>query len=48
MYINEQTRMILNGTPQFVSIRADRENAPLLLYNGSAAYDLAARRVPWC
>ncbi len=32
MYINEQTRMILNGTPQFVSIRAERENAPLLLY----------------
>lgn len=32
MFINEQTKMDLNGVPQFVSIRAEKENAPLLIY----------------
>ena len=32
MYIDEQSKMALNGVPQFISIRAEKENAPLLLY----------------
>lgn len=32
MYIDEQSQMDLNGVPQFVSIRAEKENAPLLVY----------------
>lgn len=32
MYCSEQAKRDLNGVPQFVSIRAERENAPLLLY----------------
>lgn len=32
MYIEEQSRIMLNGAPQFVSIRAEKKNAPLLLY----------------
>ncbi len=32
MYIDEQLKMDLNGVPQFVSIRAEKENAPLLVY----------------
>lgn len=32
MHIDEQSKIDLNGVPQFVSIRAEKENAPLLLY----------------
>ncbi|MDO4273229.1 MAG: alpha/beta hydrolase [Eubacteriales bacterium] len=32
MYIDEQSKINLNGMPQFVSIRAEKENAPLLVY----------------
>lgn len=32
MVVDEQVKMNLNGAPQFVSIRAQTENAPLLLY----------------
>ena len=32
MYIDEQSNMNLNGVPQFISIRAEKENAPLLVY----------------
>lgn len=32
MHINEQSKINLNGVPQFISIRAEKENAPLLLY----------------
>lgn len=32
MYIDEQSKINLNGVPQFVSIRAEKENAPLLIY----------------
>lgn len=32
MYIDEQSKMNLNGMPQFISIRAEKENAPLLVY----------------
>lgn len=32
MYIGEQLNMDLNGVPQFVSIRAEKEKAPLLVY----------------
>lgn len=32
MYLKEQSKMDLNGVPQFVSIRAEQENSPLLLY----------------
>lgn len=32
MYIDEQSKLNLNGVPQFISIRAEKENAPLLLY----------------
>lgn len=32
MYLNEQKRIMINGVPQFVSIRAEAEAAPLLLY----------------
>lgn len=32
MYINEQSKMDLNGVSQFVSIRAENENSPLLVY----------------
>lgn len=32
MYLNEQKRISLNGFPQYVSIRAEKGSAPLLLY----------------
>ena len=32
MFINEQSYMPINGVPQYVSIRAESEHAPLLLY----------------
>lgn len=32
MCINEQSKINLNGVPQFVSIRVEKENAPLLIY----------------
>ncbi|MCU6734484.1 alpha/beta fold hydrolase [Diplocloster agilis] len=32
MHIDEQSKMNLNGVPQFVSIRAEKENSPLLVY----------------
>lgn len=32
MYIDEQSKLNLNGVPQFISIRAEKENTPLLLY----------------
>lgn len=32
MYLDEQSKMYLNGVPQFISIRAEKENSPLLLY----------------
>lgn len=32
MYIDEQLKMDLNGVPQFFSIRAEKEDAPLLVY----------------
>lgn len=32
MYIDEQTKQVINGASQFISIRAETENAPLLLY----------------
>ncbi|WP_343209727.1 alpha/beta hydrolase [Anaerolentibacter hominis] len=32
MYINEQRRIALNGVPQYISVRSEAENAPLLLY----------------
>ena len=32
MYIDEQSKINLNGMPQFFSIRAEKENAPLLVY----------------
>ena len=32
MYIEEQSKTNLNGVPQYVSICAEKENAPLLLY----------------
>lgn len=32
MHINEQSKINLNGVPQFISIRAEKENAPLLVY----------------
>lgn len=32
MYIDEQSKINLNGVPQFVSICAEKKNAPLLLY----------------
>lgn len=32
MYIDERSKMDINGVPQFVSIRAEKENAPLLVY----------------
>lgn len=32
MYINEQTKININGKPQYVSIRSEKENLPLLLY----------------
>lgn len=32
MCIDEQSKINLNGVPQFVSIRAEKENAPLLVY----------------
>lgn len=32
MYIDEQSKINLNGVPQFVSIRAEKRNAPLLVY----------------
>lgn len=32
MYMDELTKININGVPQYVSIRAEIENAPLLLY----------------
>lgn len=32
MYINQQGKMPINGTWQYLSVRAERKNAPLLLY----------------
>ena len=32
MYINEQGAIPINGALQYVSIRSEKENAPLLLY----------------
>ena len=32
MDLNEQLNMNLNGVPQFVSIRAEKAEAPLLVY----------------
>lgn len=32
MHINQQLKMDLNCVPQFVSIRAEKENAPLIIY----------------
>ena len=32
MFINEQSLISLNGMPQYVSIRAQKKDAPLLLY----------------
>ena len=32
MFINEQSKMNLNGVPQFVSIRGEKKEAPLLVY----------------
>ena len=32
MFINEQSKTSLNGMPQYVSIRAHKMDAPLLLY----------------
>ena len=32
MPINHQTTITLNGVPQYVSIRAERDHLPLLLY----------------
>ncbi len=32
MNLNEQLKLNLNGVPQFVSIRAEKENSPLLVY----------------
>ena len=32
MCIDEQSKINLNGVPQFISIRAEKENAPLLIY----------------
>lgn len=32
MYIDEQSKMNLNGVPQFISIRTEKEKAPLLVY----------------
>lgn len=32
MYIDEQSKISLNDVPQFVSIRAEKEDAPLLIY----------------
>lgn len=47
MYIDEQSKMNLNSVLQFVSIRAERENASLLLYlhggPGAAALPLVMK-----
>lgn len=32
MFIDEQSKISLNGVPQFVSIRAEKEKSPLLIY----------------
>lgn len=32
LYINEQTKLSINGVKQYISIRSEKENAPLLLY----------------
>lgn len=32
MYIDEQRKMLINGSWQYVSIRSEKKNAPLLLY----------------
>lgn len=32
LYIDEQLKMDLNGVPQFFSIRAEKEDTPLLVY----------------
>lgn len=32
MHLDEQGRLMINGSPQYVSIRAEKEQAPLLLY----------------
>ena len=32
MFINEQTKININGIPQFISVRAEEKNTPLLLY----------------
>ena len=32
MFINEQSLISLNGMPQYVSIRAQKKDAPVLLY----------------
>lgn len=47
MYIDEQSKMDLNGVPQFISIRAEKEKAPLLVYlhggPGDAALPLVTK-----
>ncbi len=44
MYIDKQLKLNVNGVPQFVSIRAEKEKAPLLIYlhggPGDAAFPL--------
>ncbi|WP_367881951.1 alpha/beta fold hydrolase, partial [Anaerofustis stercorihominis] len=32
MHINEQSKIEINGKPQYISIRAQKDNLPLLLY----------------
>ena len=47
MFIDEQLKMNLNGVPQYVSIRAEKENDPLLIYlhggPGDAALPLVTK-----
>lgn len=44
MYIDKQLKLNVNGVPQFISIRAEKEKAPLLIYlhggPGDAAFPL--------
>lgn len=52
MYIDEQSKIDLNGVPQFVSIRAEKENSPLLVYlhggSGAAALPLVRKSYNTC
>lgn len=45
MELNEQAFIPLNGALQYISVRAEKKGAPLLLYLHGGPGDAA---LPWC